>query len=816
MDKAEEIPSSLSLSYSEGIRPLLDVVDKLQNLNVMNEGIQLPYIVVVGDQSSGKSSVLECLTGISLPRGVGICTRVPLIMRLQNSSEQDSEIVVEYNDTVEHIIESQITERIDSITKEIAGTNKGISHVPIRLNVKKMNAPDLTLVDLPGIARVSLNGNPDDHELISKIVMEYISPADSIILNVLSATVNFRTCESIRMSQRVDVHGERTLGVVTKVDIAPEGLLEKVALDDVNTGLGYVCVRNRVGDECNEEAREAEAELFRSHTQLNKFDEAMVGIPMLARRLMQIQTKRISKCFPDIVKNIEDTLSQRQSELSSLPQQVSNPMEAMVVFLRLMNGVKDCLNRLLIEGDFSEFSEETEMHCTARLKEMFDGFYNELVHMSVEDKNAFLVEETKRLEESKGAGLSNFLSRSIFKKRIDEVLKTGLSLTANVWDYVEKVVLRVLDLKFRSYPRLETATKKDFQLLVSKRREQCIHHVNQVAEMEKSLDFTLNPVYMETWTDLLKQKDQFMQELSKTAEEPVTAPQFNIQTSQPVTQQKSPFGVSTAPAKPVTQQKSSSLFKSTSGISTTPAKPVTQQELPSPLESLFHISTMPVKPVTQQKLSSLFESTSGISTTPAKPVTQQTLPSPFESPFGISTTPAKPVTQQKTPLPFEQTFGLSSFSFSATPAEPITRPKSPKGFTAKPAAVFSGTWMKKTVNIKGFGEVDVEEVMKMPKEHLEVAFEMKARVVSYWKVVVQRVGDGIPMYLQFVYQNLVRNDIDEEIMKKVAGPKSNSMEKLLEENSMISRKRRSLKRSIDSLGEAQCKILEIMDQIAEI
>ncbi|KAJ6701812.1 hypothetical protein OIU74_013057 [Salix koriyanagi] len=64
-------------SFNDSIRPILDAVDQLRNLMVMKEGIQLPTIVVVGDQSSGKSSVLESLASISLPRGQGICTRVP-------------------------------------------------------------------------------------------------------------------------------------------------------------------------------------------------------------------------------------------------------------------------------------------------------------------------------------------------------------------------------------------------------------------------------------------------------------------------------------------------------------------------------------------------------------------------------------------------------------------------------------------------------------------------------------------------------------------------------------------------------------------
>jgi len=108
----QEASSCIDVSYNQEIRPLLDVVDRLRNLDITKEGIELPSIVVVGDQSSGKSSVLESLAGIKLPRGQGMCTRVPLVMRLKSCKDQaEASISIEYLGKKERVEESEITEK---------------------------------------------------------------------------------------------------------------------------------------------------------------------------------------------------------------------------------------------------------------------------------------------------------------------------------------------------------------------------------------------------------------------------------------------------------------------------------------------------------------------------------------------------------------------------------------------------------------------------------------------------------------------------------------------------------------------------------
>ncbi|KAL1209087.1 Dynamin-related protein 4C [Cardamine amara subsp. amara] len=500
------IEAPIVSSYNDRIRPLLDTVDRLRNLNVMRGGIQLPTIVVVGDQSSGKSSVLESLAGISLPRGQGICTRVPLVMRLQRSPSPEPEIWLEYNDKVVPTDEEHIAEAICAATDVIAGSGKGVSDTPLTLHAKKAGVPDITMVDLPGITRVPVNGQPENiYEQISGMVMKYIEPQESIILNVLSATVDFTTCESIRMSKQVDKTGERTLAVVTKADMAPDGLLQKVTADDVSIGLGYVCVRNRIGEETYEEARVQEELLFRTHPMLSLIDEEIVGIPVLAHKLMLIQATMISRCLPEIVRKINQKMEIAVLELNKLPMVMASSGEALMVLMDIIGSAKESLLRLLVQGDFSEYSDDQKMHCTARLAEMLNQFSDNLQaqpQAAIEEE--FLMVEIKLLEECKCIGLPNFIPRSTFlailSQHVDAIHAKPVQFIKEIWDYIELVLSSVIGKCSDNFPQIQSAIKRAGRNLISKTRERSVNRVTEIVEMEKLTDYTCNPDYMTSWT----------------------------------------------------------------------------------------------------------------------------------------------------------------------------------------------------------------------------------------------------------------------------------------------------------------------------
>ena len=508
-------------SFNDRIRPILDAVDQLRHLMVMKEGIQLPTIVVVGDQSSGKSSVLESLAGISLPRGQGICTRVPLIMRLQHHTSLIPEMFLEFNGKTTQTDEANVADDINIATEEIAGSGKGISDAPLTLVIRKNGVPDLTMVDLPGITRVPVHGQPDNiYEQIAGIVMQYIQPEESIILNVLPASVDFTTCESIRMSRQVDKTGEMTLAVVTKADKAPEGLLEKVTADDVNIGLGYVCVRNRIGDESYDDARMEEANLFATHPLLSRIDKSIVGIPALAEKLMQVQATIMAKCWPEIVRKINEKLNGNVTELNRMPKAMSSVAEFLTAFMEFIGYVKESLTKILVRGEYDEYPDDPNMHGVARVVEMFNQYSDELFNCpESEHTRNFLMDEIRVLDDAKAIALPNFLPRhaflSLLQRKVERVSHIPFGFVEKAWAYFENVVLSVSTHHTENYPQVLLTTKRACQNLIEKMREQSTDWVSELVQMEKLTDYTCNPEYSNEWNMLMSHRQTFIDEVQK-------------------------------------------------------------------------------------------------------------------------------------------------------------------------------------------------------------------------------------------------------------------------------------------------------------
>lgn len=114
------------------------------------------------------------------------------------------------------------------------------------------------------------------------------------------------------------------------------------------------------------------------------------------------------------MKQINEKLS--VSNLNSLPQNFSSVAEAMTAFMRILGSARESLRKILIRGEFEEFPDAKEMHCTARLAEMLNQYSAELHNKCKENDSTakFHMDEVAVIEEARGIGLPNFLQRTAF------------------------------------------------------------------------------------------------------------------------------------------------------------------------------------------------------------------------------------------------------------------------------------------------------------------------------------------------------------------------------------------------------------------
>ena len=252
-------------SYEKNIRPILDYYDQLAFI-LKDKPISVPKIVVVGAQSSGKSSVLESLSQIELPRGEGIVTRCPIMIQLRKAKEDEYAIIGFQKDgekAHQRVELGKIADTLSGLqTKVLAslGKDKLLTKEPIQIKVFRNNAPDLTLIDLPGIT----HQNEADYKEIKEIIQEYIEGNETIILLILSATEDAAANEGISLIREKDAEfGKRTIPVFSKIDWAlnnsPSLLASNIeSANKLGCNFPPIMVRNRTQQEIeNNESYEA-------------------------------------------------------------------------------------------------------------------------------------------------------------------------------------------------------------------------------------------------------------------------------------------------------------------------------------------------------------------------------------------------------------------------------------------------------------------------------------------------------------------------------------------------------------------------------
>ncbi|XP_029630841.1 interferon-induced GTP-binding protein Mx1 [Salmo trutta] len=471
--------NTLNQHYEEKVRPCIDLIDSLRSLGVEKD-LALPAIAVIGDQSSGKSSVLEALSGVALPRGSGIVTRCPLELKMKRKKEgEEWHGKISYQDHEEEIEDpSDVEKKIREAQDEMAGVGVGISDDLISLEIGSPDVPDLTLIDLPGIARVAVKGQPENiGEQIKRLIRKFIMKQETINLVVVPCNVDIATTEALKMAQEVDPEGERTLGILTKPDLVDKGT-EETVVDIVHNEVihltkGYMIVKCRGQKEIMErvsltEATEREKAFFKEHAHLSTlYDEGHATIPKLAEKLTIELVHHIEKSLPRLEEQIEAKLAETHAELERYGTGPPEDSAERLYFLidKVTAFTQDAIN--LSTGE--ELKSGVRLNVFSTLRKEF-GKWKLHLDRSGENFNQRIEGEVADYEKTyRGRELPGFINYKTFevmvKDQIKQLEEPAVKKLKEISDAVRKVFLLLAQSSFIGFPNLLKSAKTKIEAI---------------------------------------------------------------------------------------------------------------------------------------------------------------------------------------------------------------------------------------------------------------------------------------------------------------------------------------------------------------
>ncbi|GJC78046.1 interferon-induced GTP-binding protein Mx2 [Colletotrichum liriopes] len=394
-----------------GNRNLLDKIDKLRELGiskqVSNFGVGYvapladvePQLVVVGDQSSGKSSVLESLTGYYFPRSVGLCTRhaTEIVCRRETTTsivvtiqpfeatparaERAKSFRRELHDLKGQLFADVLKEAADvmGLKTSLDGSSEGsaFSKDVLRVEICGPDEEHLTIIDVPGVSTAT------DVALVKSMVKGYIKDSRTIILAVIPCNIDVATQTILTYAAEADTEGKRTLGVLTKPDLVSENATREAAMDLIrgkrrDIQLGYYAVKNRGADDTSssKEERDYQEKAFFSEEPWSKLDKTRLGIPALRNRLRELLMDRTKSEFPKVRREINERLADAKAQLEALGQPRSTADEQRAYLGKIVSRyiqLKGFSLNAYYTGD-PLFEKHPEYRLATRIREMNSAF----------------------------------------------------------------------------------------------------------------------------------------------------------------------------------------------------------------------------------------------------------------------------------------------------------------------------------------------------------------------------------------------------------------------------------------------------------
>ncbi|RMZ66327.1 dynamin GTPase [Pyrenophora seminiperda CCB06] len=424
---------------------LLDSVDLLRSQGI-DHYVSLPQIIVCGDQSSGKSSVLEAISGVSFPVKSNLCTRFPteLVLRKTLKIGVSVSIVPDRSRSrVERESLSSFHETLDSFTAlptlienaktamAIGSLGRAFSKDLLRVEVSGPDRPHLTIVDLPGLIHSETKQqSAADIELVQDVVKSYMKEPRSIILAVVSAKNDYANQVVLKLARAADRTGTRTLGVITKPDtLSPGSDSEAMYISlaknfDVEFRLGWHVLKNMDSESGSgaRSNRDEEESHFFSKGIWPTLPESILGIVPLRERLSKVLLVQIAAELPSLVDEIELKSAACRTELQKLGQPRAS-IEEQRRFLVTLSQSCQALTKAAVDGTYNDDffgNAKTDAGYQKRIRAVVQNLNQSFSETMAREGHRYVITDSSDaslLQASRPK--ENILSRSEFLKRIE-------------------------------------------------------------------------------------------------------------------------------------------------------------------------------------------------------------------------------------------------------------------------------------------------------------------------------------------------------------------------------------------------------------
>jgi hypothetical protein len=375
-------------------------VDQLREYGV-ERYIELPQVAVVGDQSSGKSSVLTAIAErVEFPSSSTVTTLCPTQVvlhgrkgeleilfhrrRAENGGEPaekpERKKLESWGDMAGAIKEVQ-----DGIDKK-----QFISADSIVFEISGEGLPDVTLIDLPGIFRTTTR--EQDASVIPRVkdmIMSYMNQTRTLILAVIAGSNDLQVSEIIGWARKVDPLFKRTLFVVTKLDLMEPGTERRFleAAKDFDATFHYVVCRGQEKRDkgVSAQAWKAEEAKFFAKEPWNSIPKNSVGIEALQGKLASHLARRVQEELPKIRVEVMKLLEEAERRLAEFGPDLSTDALRRVEFGNALNTLTQVYG-CMVKGDYGahDLLAAPDARLAAKLRALSVEFAADISALSAE------------------------------------------------------------------------------------------------------------------------------------------------------------------------------------------------------------------------------------------------------------------------------------------------------------------------------------------------------------------------------------------------------------------------------------------------